>query len=253
MRFGYFLPYIRPELSKPMAQVYRDAAEQIECIEAAGFDVIWFPEHHFTHNYSSPDPLISVVDAVRRTKRIRVGTSVIVTPFHHPLILAERVAFADHLTEGRLEIGFARGASKFEYGRLGLTDVEAADRQREALEILLGVWQADEQFAYEGRYYRFPSVYVVPRPLQQPHPPMWIAARTPETLRFCIERGLGLHTTTLRQPMTATYATLAIIDAILDDLGLEARPPLAVQREAFASESGSAATARSIPCRRAWS
>jgi alkanesulfonate monooxygenase SsuD/methylene tetrahydromethanopterin reductase-like flavin-dependent oxidoreductase (luciferase family) len=237
MRFGYFLPYIRPDLGKPMAQVYRDAAEQMEAIEGAGFDAIWFPEHHFTHNYSSPAPLMSVVDAARRTKRIHVGTSVIVTPFHHPLILAELVGFADHLTDGRLEIGFARGASKFEYARLGLTDVEAAERQREALEILLGVWRTDDHFAYEGQYYRFPPVYVVPRPLQQPHPPIWIAARTPDTLRFCIERGLGLHTTTLRQPMAATLATLGTIDAILDDLGVPARPPFAVQREAFTSEN----------------
>jgi alkanesulfonate monooxygenase SsuD/methylene tetrahydromethanopterin reductase-like flavin-dependent oxidoreductase (luciferase family) len=237
MRFGYFLPYIRPELTKSHAQVYRDAVEQMERVEAAGFDVLWFPEHHFTAQYSSPDPLISVVDAARRTRRLRVGTSVIVTPFHNPLILAERVAFADHLTDGRLEIGFARGASKFEYARLALTDVEAAERQREALEILLGVWGADEPYAYEGRFYQFPSVYVVPRPLQEPHPPIWIAARTPDTLRYCIERGLGLHTTTLRAPMSATLATLATIDAILDDMGLADRPPLAVQREAFTSES----------------
>jgi alkanesulfonate monooxygenase SsuD/methylene tetrahydromethanopterin reductase-like flavin-dependent oxidoreductase (luciferase family) len=237
MRFGYFLPYIRPDITRPMAQVYRDAAEVMEAVEAAGYDVLWFPEHHFTHNYSSPDPLMSVVDAARRTKRIRVGTSVIVTPLHHPLMLAERIAFADHLTDGRLEVGFARGASKFEYARLALTDIEAAERQREALEILLGVWQVDDHFAYEGQYYRFPPVYVVPRPLQQPHPPIWIAARTPDTLRYSIERGLGLHTTTLRQPMTATLATVATIDAILEELGATARPPLAVQREAFVSEN----------------
>ncbi len=114
MRFGYFLPYIRPALSTPMAQVYRDAAEQIECVEAAGFDVIWFPEHHFTHNYCAPAPLMSVIDAARRTRRIRVGTSVIVTPFYHPLILAEQIALADHLVEGRLEVGVVRGPSRYE-------------------------------------------------------------------------------------------------------------------------------------------
>jgi alkanesulfonate monooxygenase SsuD/methylene tetrahydromethanopterin reductase-like flavin-dependent oxidoreductase (luciferase family) len=237
MRFGVFLPYIRPELSKPLRQVYRDAAEQIECADAAGFDVIWFPEHHFTHNYCAPAPLVSVVDAARRTRRARVGTSVIVTPFYHPLILAEQVALVDHLVEGRLEVGFARGSSRYEYVRLGLTDAEAADRQREALDVLLGVWQADEDFEYQGRYYSFPPAYVVPRPLQEPHPPIWVAARTPDTLRYCVEHGLGVHTTTLRQAMTATHATLRTIDALVEELGAAARPPFAIQRETFVSES----------------
>src|SRR5262245_58443302 len=152
MRFGYFLPYIRPDLSKSMARVYRDGAEQIECVERAGFDVVWFPEHHFTHSYCSPGPLLSVVDAARRVNRIRVGTSVILTPFYHPLILAEQIALVDHLVEGRLEVAFARGASPFEYARLGVTDTEASERQRESLEILLGVWKADDDFAYEGKY-----------------------------------------------------------------------------------------------------
>jgi Luciferase-like monooxygenase len=98
------------------------------------------------------------------------------------------------------------------------------------------VWQADEDFAYEGNFYKFPPAYVVPRPLQEPHPPIWIAARTPDTLRFCVEHGLGIHTTTLRQAMTATYATLGTIDAIVEELDT-ARPPFAIQRESFVSEN----------------
>src|SRR5262249_5292352 len=152
-------------------------------------------------------------------------------------ILAEQVALADHLVEGRLEVAFARGASPYEYARLGMTDTEASARQREALEVLLGVWKADDDFAYEGKYYKFPPVYVVPRPLQQPPPPMWVAGRTPDTLRFCVERGVGMHTTPLGQPMSATYATLNIIDAIVEELGTLSRPPLAIQREAFVSEN----------------
>src|SRR5262249_58273290 len=131
----------------PWPRVGGAAAGQWGGTGGADFAVIWSPEPPFTHNYSPPAPLMSVVAAARRTKRIHVGTSVIVTPFHHPLILAEQVGFADHLTDGRLEIRFARGASKFEYGRLGLTDVEAAERQREALEILLGVWRTAHHLA----------------------------------------------------------------------------------------------------------
>jgi alkanesulfonate monooxygenase SsuD/methylene tetrahydromethanopterin reductase-like flavin-dependent oxidoreductase (luciferase family) len=242
MRFGYNVPLLRPELSKPLSEVYRDANEQIECAEASGFDVVWFPEHHFTHHWCCPNPLMSAIDAARRTTRIRVGTAVIMTSAWHPLILAEQIGFADHLTEGRLEVGLGRGGSPYEYVRLGMTDSEAAERQYEALEILLGIWQKDEDFAYEGKCYKFPAVYTVPRPLQTPHPPLWVAARTPDTLRFCVTRGLGIQTTTLRQPMKATYATLNTIDALVEEVGADAPPPFSILRETFVSDRESEIT-----------
>jgi alkanesulfonate monooxygenase SsuD/methylene tetrahydromethanopterin reductase-like flavin-dependent oxidoreductase (luciferase family) len=239
MRFGFNVPLLRPELSKPMTEVYRDAVEQIECAEASGFDIVWFPEHHFTHHYCCPNPLMSAIDTARRTSRIKVGTAVIMTSAWHPLILAEQIAFADHLTDGRLEVGLGRGGSPYEYVRLGMTDSEAAERQYEALEILLGIWGADEDYAHEGKCFKFPAVYTVPRPLQSPHPPLWVAARTPDTLRFCVEHGLGIQTTTLRQPMTATYATLNTIDALVDEIGPPAPPRFSILRETLVSDSES--------------
>ena len=236
MRFGYFASYIRADEDKSLAQVYRDTAEQVECAEAAGFDIVWFPEHHFTHQYCAPNPLVNIADMAHRTRRVRLGTSVIVAPFHHPLMLAEEIGMVDHLVEGRLEIGFARGSSLNQYQRLGLTDVQAADRLRELLDILLGVWRADAEFAYRGTQFEFPATYIVPRPLQQPHPPLWVAARTPDTLRFCIERGIGLHTTPLRQPISAVRTTMNIIDAIVNEDAATIRPKVAVQTEACVSD-----------------
>jgi alkanesulfonate monooxygenase SsuD/methylene tetrahydromethanopterin reductase-like flavin-dependent oxidoreductase (luciferase family) len=170
---------------------------EVECTEASGFDIIWFPEHHFTHHYCAPNPLLNIVDLARVTRRVKLGTSVIVVPFHHPLALAEEIGMADHLVDGRLEIGFARGASLYEYDRLGVTDVQAVGRTSECLEILLGIWKQDDDFAFSGRDNEFGPTYVVPRPLQEPRPPIWVAARIPKTLRFCIELGIGLHTTWL--------------------------------------------------------
>ena len=239
MRFGYNVPLLRPELSKPLKEVYREAREQIACAEASGFDVVWFPEHHFTHHWCCPNPLMSAIDAVRRTTRIRVGTAVIMTSAWHPLILAEQIAFADHLTDGRLEVGLGRGGSPYEYVRLEMTDSEAAERQRETLEILLGIWAKDEDYSYEGKCYKFPAVYTVPRPLQSPHPPLWIAARTPDTLRFCVTHGIGIQTTTLRGSMKATHATLNTIDALVEEVGAPAAPPFSILRETFVSDSES--------------
>jgi flavin-dependent trigonelline monooxygenase, oxygenase component len=237
MRFSYFAPCHRIDPGKPEHQVYRDVWEQIELVDAVGFDCIWFPEHHFTQKFHSVAPLLSVVDAARRTRRCRLGTSVILSPYYHPLLLAEQIGLADHLTEGRLEVGFARGSYLYEYQRLGIqTEIEAGERQRECLEVLLGVWEKDDDFAYQGQYYKFPSVYPVPRPYQEPHPPIWVAARSAETVRFAIEHGLGMHTTPLREPMTRVTGQLKLIDALVEELGAPGRPPLAVQRETFVAE-----------------
>jgi alkanesulfonate monooxygenase SsuD/methylene tetrahydromethanopterin reductase-like flavin-dependent oxidoreductase (luciferase family) len=149
--------------------------------------------------------------------------------------MAEEIGMVDHLVDGRLEVGFARGSSLYEYERLGLTDVAAADRLRESLDILLGLWGTDAEFHYKGSQFEFPPTYIVPRPLQQPHPPLWVAARTPDTLRFCIERGIGLHTTPLRQPLSATVTTMNIIDAIVNEDASSLRPTVAVQTETCVS------------------
>jgi flavin-dependent trigonelline monooxygenase, oxygenase component len=244
MRFGYFATYFRESEDKSLRQVYRDTNEQVECAEASGFDIIWFPEHHFTHHYCAPNPLLNIVDLAHVTRRVKLGTSVIVAPFHHPLALAEEIGMVDHLVDGRLEIGFARGASLYEYDRLGVTDVQAVGRTSECLEILLGIWKQDDDFAFRGRHYEFGPTYVVPRPLQEPHPPIWVAARTPETLRFCIERGIGLHTTPLRQPRSAMLTTMKTINAIASEYENVVRPPVTVQTETFVSDdSGTVMTA----------
>jgi alkanesulfonate monooxygenase SsuD/methylene tetrahydromethanopterin reductase-like flavin-dependent oxidoreductase (luciferase family) len=171
MDFGLFVSHDGTSGIAP-AHVYRNAAEQVEYADEAGFRHVWFPEHHFVQRYLSPAPLLNCVDAARRTRRVRVGTSIILTPYHHPLILGEQIALADHLTDGRLEVGFARGASLYEAERIGLkSHLEAAQRQQESLDILLGAWGQDEDFAFQGQYYSFPPVWLLPRPLQQPHPP----------------------------------------------------------------------------------
>jgi alkanesulfonate monooxygenase SsuD/methylene tetrahydromethanopterin reductase-like flavin-dependent oxidoreductase (luciferase family) len=165
--------------------------------------------------------LLSVVDAANRTTRIRLGTSVILSPYHHPLLLAEEIAMADHLSNGRLEVGFARGSYVHEYARLGIGgEIEAGERQTECLDILLGIWAHDDDFEYHGKYYSFPPTYTLPRPYQEPHPPLWMAARSADTMRFAIERGFGLHVSPLRQPMSRLIGQMNLLDALVQELGI---------------------------------
>ena len=213
------------------AEVFKHQAEFIELAEHYGFASVGFTEHHFNRTGFSVAPLISAVEAASRTKRLRVSTDVILTAYHHPLILAEQIALTDILTGGRLDCGFGKGSSGFEAMRVGLSGIkEAGERQNEALEILLGVWAKEEEFSYEGRYYKILPTMPMPRPVQQPHPPMWVAARSTESLRFCILHGLGILTTAQSEAMSQVYDQLQVLDALVEDLGAPGRPHLGATR-----------------------
>jgi flavin-dependent trigonelline monooxygenase, oxygenase component len=234
MRFDYFVTYRRSSSAEPVEQVYADGLEQAKLMDQMGVETIWFPEHHFTNTLCSPAPLLSVVDMAHRV-RARLGTAVVITPYYHPLIVAEQVALADQLTQGRLEIGFGRGGFKYEYSRLSTEEAEAAGRQQEALEIILGVW-GQPDYAYRGKYFQFDPVTAVPSPYQKPCPPTWIAARTPDSMRFAAEYGLGVMMTAQREPITRLQGQVRLFNAICEDLGVS-RPPLRLQREVLVTTS----------------
>lgn len=231
MKFGYFVSGSGMDRSKSFKQAYEDSVEQYVYLDEAGFDNIWFPEHHFVTTLVNPGPLYSVVDAAHRTKNARLGAAVILSPYYHPLILAEQIAQVDHMTEGRLEVAFGRGSYLYEYERLAMTVEESSERQLELLEILMGVWSKDEVFSYNGKYYSFPDTYPFPRPLQQPHPPIGVGTRSPDTIKFVVENNLDLHTNPLRQPIENSYAMLRLLDSVIEDIGAAQRPRVLVQRE----------------------
>jgi alkanesulfonate monooxygenase SsuD/methylene tetrahydromethanopterin reductase-like flavin-dependent oxidoreductase (luciferase family) len=215
MRFSaIFLLSCPPGKSHP--QVYQEGLAQMEAAEALGFHTIWFTEHHFSAYGGSADPMIMATAAASRLKTARLGLGVSVLPFHHPLQLAEQAAMVDILSGGRLEFGVGRGSQRYEYERLGVPIEDKGARFEEAMDILRKAWTEDA-FAYEGAYYRFPATTVYPRPLQRPHPPIWIASTTPPTLQYAVKHrypvlGSALLTLSRAKEYYAQYQSMLAED-----------------------------------------
>jgi alkanesulfonate monooxygenase SsuD/methylene tetrahydromethanopterin reductase-like flavin-dependent oxidoreductase (luciferase family) len=186
--FGIFLEERRPGSSE--AEAFRETLELVDAAEAWGLDAVWLGEIHFNPTrsvQSAPIALASFIAA--RTQRVRVGTAVSVLPLGNPLRIAEEVATVDHLSLGRFDFGIGRSGAARTYDLLGIPYGESQGRFQEALEIIREAWKG-EPFSYQGRFYRFQDVTVVPRPYQVPHPPMRMAANSDET--FPIVGRLGL-------------------------------------------------------------
>lgn len=163
---------------------YRDFIEYICDAEAMGFESAFVVEHHFTGvgQLSASLSLLSYVAA--RTSRIRLGTAVLVLPWHNPVLLAEQITTLDVLSEGRYELGLGRGYRKAEFDQFCIPMDQGQDRYTECLELMLKSFTSRERFSHHGKYWHFENIVVEPAPVQQPHPPIWMAAGRPEGIAF---------------------------------------------------------------------
>jgi alkanesulfonate monooxygenase SsuD/methylene tetrahydromethanopterin reductase-like flavin-dependent oxidoreductase (luciferase family) len=190
MHFGVFIEELRPGVGE--ADAFRESFETVDAAEALGFDCVWLGEIHFNPARSVISSPIAMATAIAaRTKRIHVGTAVQVLPLNHPLRIAEDAATVDHLSEGRFEFGIGRSGAPRAYDVLGIPYGESQARFREALAIIKEAWKG-QPFSYEGKFYRFQNATVSPRPYQKPHPPIRMAANTPDTFSLVGELGLAL-------------------------------------------------------------
>jgi alkanesulfonate monooxygenase SsuD/methylene tetrahydromethanopterin reductase-like flavin-dependent oxidoreductase (luciferase family) len=204
MKFGLFyeIQIPRPHTERSEFEAFQQVLAQIEYAEELGFDYVFTVEHHFLDEYSycsAPEVLYGALS--QRTKRIRIGHGVrlLPTPYNHPVRAAEQAATLDLLSEGRLEFGTGRSTSRLELEGFGIPPNEARARWEEGLNIVSRIWQTprDEKFSWEGKYFKIPPRLVIPRPLQKPHPPIWLASSGPETHELAGRLGLGLLSFTL--------------------------------------------------------
>ncbi len=175
------------------ADVYQRALEQAQAAEELGFDSVWIAEHHFSSYGYCPHPLMMAAAIAQRTTRIRVGTAVLVLPLRHPLQIAEEIAMADQLTEGRLDVGIGRGYQPHEFTTLGKDLSESRAVYEEAVDIILGLLR-NEYFEYQGQHYQVPETSIFPRPVQHPHPPFYVACQSRESLEASVRRGFNVLT-----------------------------------------------------------
>ncbi|MHB8465339.1 MAG: LLM class flavin-dependent oxidoreductase [Acidimicrobiales bacterium] len=195
MEFGLFmeLSVPRPWTPESERQVYENALEQVRLADELGFDYVWAVEHHFLEEYShcsAPDLFLTA--CAMQTSRIRVGHGVVacVPQYQSPIRVAERAAALDILSGGRLEFGTGRSATWTELGGFRANADETKKTWDEFVRVIPKMW-TQERFRWEGRAFSMPERAVLPKPIQKPHPPMWVAVTSPGTEIDAADRGLG--------------------------------------------------------------
>lgn len=196
MQFGTFYEH---QLPKPWAQgdehrLLHEALDQVELSDRLGFDYVWEVEHHHLEEYShSSAPEVFLAAASQRTARIRLGHGVMLMPpaYNHPVRCAERIATLDLLSNGRLDVGTGESATLLELEGFGIRPGDKRAMWTEVVGQLADMLVMEPYPGFEGEFFSAPCRNVVPKPMQKPHPPMWVACTNPATIHFAARNGLG--------------------------------------------------------------
>jgi len=196
MRFGIFYEL---QLPKPWGpdderQLVQDALEQVELADRLGIDYAWAVEHHFLEEYSHCSASeVFLAACAARTRRIRLGHGIrqVIANYNHPARTAEAVAMLDLVSNGRAELGIGEGATRLELGGFGIPAKEKRAMSLEAAEQIANMMVMEPYPGFEGRSFRMPARNVIPKPVQKPHPPMWIACTNRDTIKLAASLGLG--------------------------------------------------------------
>jgi alkanesulfonate monooxygenase SsuD/methylene tetrahydromethanopterin reductase-like flavin-dependent oxidoreductase (luciferase family) len=188
MKFSTFHLFPKPG-DWSVSQVYDYELQVIQCADELGFDCAWIAEHHFRDYGVVPNILLLLANIAARTKRIRLGSAIVILPFQHPLRVAEDAAMVDIVSGGRLNFGFGRGYQGVEFAGLGVPMDDSRARADEALDIILKAWSG-EPFSHQGKYHTINNIRLIPAPVQRPHPPVFVASISPESIRHYAKRGI---------------------------------------------------------------
>ncbi len=203
MQFNHFLSAYYPDTRYGGDRLYADMLAQAKLVDRIGYRGVTIPEHHLINILLVPDPLQFAVKVASVTRSIEVVTSVCVLPLHDMRVFAGQAIQAQILCEGRLILGVGRGAFAYELARMGRPIEESRERFDESLEVLMALFEREE-VAWNGKYYQFAAITVMPRPLTPRGPPIMLAALIPEAIEASVKRGFHIQTT----PLNATLAKM---------------------------------------------
>src|SRR5205809_2034633 len=219
MKFGIFYEHQlpRPWVEGSELRLFQEALDQVELADKLGLDYAWEVEHHFLEEYShSSAPEVFLAACSQRTSHIRLGHGIVQLPFafNHTARVAERIATLDLISDGRVEFGTGESSSEAELGGFLIDRDSKRDQWDEALDAVTRMLVETPFAGYDGEFVKMPPRNVVPKPLQRPHPPLWVACSRRETIHLAATKGIGALSFSFIEPSQAKvwvddyYATL---------------------------------------------
>ncbi len=232
MRFNLVVNMERMEPGQDMREVASHVTEMVQMADAGGFDIVWAAEHHALEMTIAPGPFQLLAHFAAHTDRIRLGTAVVVAPYWHPIKLAGEAAMLDLLSGGRLEFGIGKGAYQREFDRMagGMQQNQGVPIMQEMLPVLKALWAGD--YEHDSETWSFPEATSVPKPLQTPHPPVWVAARDPGTFDWAVANGYSVMTWALTRPYAEVETYMQRFEDSLAKSEGVARPRFMTMRHA---------------------
>ena len=208
MKFGIFYEHQlpRPWQEGDEQRLFNEALDQVQLADELGLDYAWEVEHHFLEEYShSSAPEVFLAACSQRTKNIRLGQGIrqVIPQYNHPARTAEVIATLDLVSNGRVDFGTGESSAELELGGFGIPVAQKRDMYLEATEQIANILAMDPYPGFEGKYFSMPCRNLVPKPVQKPHPPMWVACSQRDTIRMAARLGLGALTFAFVDPLEA--------------------------------------------------
>ena len=237
MKFQLAINLERMNDSLDMADVAVHTIDMVQRAEAGGFTTVWAAEHHALEMTIAPNPLQILTWWAGHTSTIRLGTAVAVAAYWHPVNLAGEAAFLDLISGGRLELGIGSGAYQREFDRMhnGLSQTDAWQYLHEMLPALKALWQGD--YEHDGKFWRFPTATSVPKPVQKPHPPIWVAARNPLTFDYAVKNDCHIMSWPISRPFAEAELYARQLAEVMEANPGRARPTFAMMRHTAVYDS----------------
>ncbi|MEA2556806.1 MAG: flavin-dependent trigonelline monooxygenase, oxygenase component [Actinomycetota bacterium] len=233
MRFAITIDLGRMSPDESMAEIADQALELAIVADQGGFDMIFAPEHHAIEMTIGPNPFIQLANWAPHLKRARLGPAVLSVPYWHPIRLAGEAALFDVLTSGRLELGLGRGAYQYEFDRMGggIAPERARELLAEAVPLIKRLWAGECE--NDNEPFPFPTATACPKPLQEPRPPIWIAARHPAVFDLAVEQECDVMATPLGWPFAEVESLAERLEAAVAGHPGARRPRFMVLRDTF--------------------